>query len=352
MNTLPHEILALILHYLPIQGSLLRALASTSRCLSRVLLQDPAHAIQHVRDYANARVCRGIGCLPLVCAQTHWDAAWLQEHWHGLPFAYKASLFVVLTARGELGQMRTCVCDGRVAKRVVGAVLDREGVYGGDVMVRDGQVLMWAVESGHVEVVRILVNRGRLPLEAVWLQKAFKVACRRNWVDIVELLLKVEGLDPGMDNDWCLVTAVSLGHMRLFQVLVQDRRTDIAAQNQECIITAVNRGNSALLSMILQNPRVDTNARDCHAMHVALARGHTTMVEILAQDHRTQVNEETVRFAMNMGQMHLVETLLQDRVLENEFVRECLSKAQARRLDKGRVDTLARLAPSRAGVEI
>ena len=119
--------------------------------------------------------------------------------------------------------------------------------------------------QGHV------ANDGRASPITVWLEKLFVEACRRGWIDLIELLV-CRGARPLTDH---LIDAASAGKNDVIDLLVVQYGLDPAATSDlsswSPLYAACMYGRESTIRHLITTYNVDYRARTATGEHVASA---------------------------------------------------------------------------------
>jgi len=193
-------------------------------------------------------------------------------------------------------------------------------VDGLDIWACIGMVMAEACNRGHTEIVRILLDDGRVNLQ--WMNHlAIRNACRAGHVDIVRMLLADSRVYPCAANTESIRVASANGHTSIVRMLLQDTRTredgrsDPGADNNEAIRSASENNRIEIVRLLLDDERVDPRALDSHALNHAAQHGRIEIVRILLEDGRSDPcvrGSEMISIACAYGHVEIVRLLLED----------------------------------------
>ena len=168
-----------------------------------------------------------------------------------------------------------------------GAVVQQLLETGADVRARDKDgrtALSYAADRGHEAVVQLLLKSGQMSLR--W-------AVETGDVDGVKLLLD-RGADVAVaDKDgWTpLIAASSMGHVDMVRLLLATTGVDVdlkdSKSGQTPLSWAAANGCEAVVQLLLDTGKVDTNSRDENGrtpLQWAAERGHKTIVRLLLEN--------------------------------------------------------------------
>lgn len=190
----------------------------------------------------------------------------------------------------------------------------RAGTLGASryVMPRQGAPLTAAAASGHVDVMRRLLDDPRLAVDpaarhnealiaaAAWGQAAavdFLLTYRRGRnanaapataseaaeADIpqAEAHIPQAEVDPAARGNEALLWACYGGHIAVVHRLLADPRVDPSARCQAAVIAAAAQGHAAVVERLQADPRVVLTARNGSAYAAAAAHGHVAVMDLL-----------------------------------------------------------------------
>ena len=144
---------------------------------------------------------------------------------------------------------------------------------GVDVNVKSGHgntALAWASNSGHLEVVRALLNDEGVDVNIKddAGATALYYASYMGHVEVVRALLNHEGVDVNiMDYDGCtaLILAIEKGHLEVVRALLKHEAVDVNIKDCDgttALISACLGGHSEVVSALLNHHRVDVNIKN------------------------------------------------------------------------------------------
>ena len=198
---------------------------------------------------------------------------------------------------------------------------------------KDGRgynALMLAVEGGHQELVRVLIeelhfnvnqtNQGRTPLHE---------ACLQGHTDLVRKLVKKHKANLGAKDNGgndVLMYAVYGGHNDLVRVLIEDFEFNVnqsrSNQGRTPLHVACLQGHTDLVRELIEKHKADDSAKDKEnedALMYAVRRGHNDLVSVLIKGFHFSVNEGR----SEQGRTPLHEACLQGHT---DLVRELVCK--------------------------
>jgi len=115
--------------------------------------------------------------------------------------------------------------------------------------------IIWASEEGHTEIIRLLLEEGRVNLAADN-NAAIRYAtiCRKP--NAIRFLLSKNGIDPGAEHNEAIRHASYHGHIESFRLLLADNRVDPAADDNVAVRLASENGHKDIIHLLLEIPKV------------------------------------------------------------------------------------------------
>ena len=118
----------------------------------------------------------------------------------------------------------------------------------------------------------------------------FNQSCKDGNVQLVDLLLEFDLVDPSADDNYAIREASRIGHIAVVERLLQDGRVDPSTNDNLAIRWASQYGHIAVVDRLLQEDkstnRVDPSAVNNYAIMWASRNGHIAVVDRLLQDGR------------------------------------------------------------------
>ncbi|KAN0074316.1 Ankyrin repeat-containing domain protein [Elaphomyces granulatus] len=171
-----------------------------------------------------------------------------------------------------------------------------EGLYCRDVTQHPSKSLIWAAENGVEGTIQWAIDAAqKFNLISESFHIALQVAARRGHVPIVELLLKVHGIDPNFQGrhrrDFTpLMYACWQGHISIVQQLLARNDVDLNVRGHHRgtpLILACRRGHLEIINLLLAKDSININlvdrAMEC-ALGVAASQGDVDAIKLLL-DH-------------------------------------------------------------------
>ncbi|KAJ3445398.1 ankyrin repeat and socs box protein [Anaeramoeba flamelloides] len=179
--------------------------------------------------------------------------------------------------------------------------------------------LMKASESGHLEVVRLLLKKGaNLAIEDRNGETAFLKACRNGHLEVVQELLR-NGADANDKNygDNTVLLASENGFYEIVEELVENGvELDCENEGETPILKAIDGGHEKILRLLLQKSTFDVGLID------SIKNGHFQMATLLisngANPNFCNEDRETPLYvASERGYIDVVRQLLKQKADTN-----------------------------------
>ena len=149
----------------------------------------------------------------------------------------------------------------------------------------NNQAIRSASKNGHHEVVQLLLTDSRVDPSADD-NYAIQIASENGHLNIVQLLLNDEPVDPSSYDNYAISYASENGHHEVVQLLLTDSHVDPSADNNYAIKKASENGHLKVLQLLMCDSRVDPSANDNYAIQIASENGHLNIVQLLLNDER------------------------------------------------------------------
>jgi ankyrin repeat protein len=111
--------------------------------------------------------------------------------------------------------------------------------------------------------------------------RAIKTASESGHAEIVTILLKDSRVNPKVHCDYPIRCASRNGHTAVVKVLLRDSRVDPSAQGNEAIICSSQNEHLEVVKILLQDSRVDPTVRNNYALLYAFENDHIEIVKLL-----------------------------------------------------------------------
>jgi hypothetical protein len=171
------------------------------------------------------------------------------------------------------------------------------------------------------EILQLLMSNGEFDATSV-----LKHAVFRQKPQIVRVLLDNERVDPTVENNEALISAIEIGDIEIFKMLLNDKRVDPSANRNYALRTAAYEGEDEIVMLLLMDRRTDPTDANNDAWQAAVEGNKFTVVDLLLQDGRvdpTVGHNWALDYADTQGYADLFELLIEDeRVQQFEIRRE------------------------------
>ncbi|KAJ3319018.1 hypothetical protein HDV06_006770 [Boothiomyces sp. JEL0866] len=171
------------------------------------------------------------------------------------------------------------------------------------------EALKTAALNGKFEIVRML-----LPLVDPTYNgnEAFRSACMKGYLQIVELMLGDPRIDPSDCNNEAIRRASYCGHFKIVALLLRNPKVDPSAKSNKAFRDAATNGKLAVVRLLLKDSRVDPSDYDNEAIRLASFYGRTAVVKELLKDSRIDPgasNNDAIKKAAYRGNYDVFELL-------------------------------------------
>jgi ankyrin repeat protein len=214
-------------------------------------------------------------------------------------------------------------------EEMVRLLLAEDGVDPDSKDTKDGRTpLSWAAENGHEAVVKLLLEKDGVDLnykDAEYGQTPLSWAAENGHEAVVRLLLAKDAVDPdSKDNKYGrtpLSFAAEEGHEAVVKLLLEKDGVDLNHKDtkygQTPLSWAAEKGKELVVQLLLENG-ADKESLDNHGrsiLHLAARGGHTKVIDLLidlgldvnAKDRR---GGSTLHYAASGGSLQTVERIL------------------------------------------
>ena len=177
------------------------------------------------------------------------------------------------------------------------------------------------MQENQLEIVNLLLNDERVDPSNQSDKALIEAVQVRSW-RIVKRLLQDDRVNPAARNNQAIYDSVNIEESLIFDILLNDPRVDPSDQNNRTFIIASSIGNLHDVIILLNDPRVNPSDRDNEAIIAAAYNGHTGIIKLLLQDPRVdpsdQDNEALVN-AMEFNHYKTLYVLLNDPRVDPSF---------------------------------
>ncbi|KAJ3193525.1 hypothetical protein HDU82_002783 [Entophlyctis luteolus] len=341
--SVPPEIAGDIIAHLPIDAAVLMEVGLASRNLfARQIFRDAASARRHLRaqlriHYATLGPPTGTvvdaSSSPFPPPVAREDGIWgflhlrglVHEGYRKLPLPYQIAIYGELmqhddwihvggVADGALNLMAYSqwILPERRALRVVQSICKYSPPSSYTPNAQMSRVFRWAARSGHLMVVKWLLENCPLVDPAADDNYAIKTAAEANHIEVVRFLLKDPRCDPAAEENCALEYACENGLTDVVKLLLADARTSPGMNGNHCFIFACRGGFIEIVRILMADPRVDVAYDNNFGLEWACKYGHADVAKLLLSDSRIILeNDATFFFSpCENGHRDVVEVLL------------------------------------------
>lgn len=142
-----------------------------------------------------------------------------------------------------------------------------------EVVLQSDLPLYSAIETDSVDSVSILIDAGFDP--STDNNICIDHAINRGYFRMVWILLKDIRVNPcNVRNNMFTCTARNVGHVEVVRLLLNDGRLDPSINNNKALIDACNGEQVEYVRLLLEDPRVDPKARDSDPVRAVYTRNY------------------------------------------------------------------------------
>lgn len=161
-----------------------------------------------------------------------------------------------------------------------------------------------AIEDGHVNVIRELLDNGANVHCEVAAHYSLRVACNQGHVDVFRLLID-RGFDVAKATKGCFCKYTKYGDENVIRLLLENGAdaNDLDYYDEwkspaqtSALFNACKHDNDDVVRVLLEHG-ADVNARDGEALLAACYYGHTDVVKVLLEHGATDVNGKAFEYA-------------------------------------------------------
>jgi hypothetical protein len=172
--------------------------------------------------------------------------------------------------------------------------------------------LKYAADFEYLKVLKLLLDRKPSPYSPA-LSETLVVATSVGNLNSVKMLVEY-GVDPSLDNNRCLLLAVTGPHISLVAYLLSFPQVDPSLNQQIAVNIAAAYGFTDVLYLLLQDSRVNVALNSHLALNIAFYHGHYDTVDLLLQNvtnHEVKVNFQFLMCVAD-NDLNCVKLLLED----------------------------------------
>ncbi len=209
---------------------------------------------------------------------------------------------------------------------VVKLLLEYDGIHINKPMTRDFTALHLAAKNGHDKVVELLLKKKGIKINQVIKDgvTALHLAAQDGHDKVVGVLLEKEGINVNQvtkESATALHLAAYYGHDKVVQLLLK-YAVDVNQVTQNgatALHIAAQHGHLNVVKLLLKKKGININQKnknDFTALHIAAQHGHHNVVELLLKYKGINVNQNTnqgltvLHIAAQYGHHNVVELLL------------------------------------------
>jgi len=138
-----------------------------------------------------------------------------------------------------------------------------------------------AISNGHLEIFHKLILDKRVQIT----DNMFITACSSGQYEMAKELLKFD-IDPTAEDQLALHYAVENGHIEIVKMLLDLPEIDPSADDQNVLNIACQKGYYEIVEMLLKDDRIDPTFDDCISLQLASKYGYKNIVELFINDGR------------------------------------------------------------------
>jgi ankyrin repeat protein len=170
--------------------------------------------------------------------------------------------------------------------------------------------IAYAIQFNNPDVIACLIEAGYDPSED---NIALRFASINGNLDIVKTLLLDSRVDPSIEENEALELAVLSGNADIVSFLLKDPR--ITSIDEYILLKAIISRNEETVKVLLSDPRIDPSVNDNNSIKTALRYGDLDMVKLLLNDPRVDPSSDNnylIKEAARKGYSSVVDILLRD----------------------------------------
>jgi ankyrin repeat protein len=191
------------------------------------------------------------------------------------------------------------------------------------------EVLKYSIINGCTDVVRLLILDARVDSSLLMkCNDAIKKACKANYVDMVEILMKDKRVNIFSYIFYQIIRHVCIfGQIEIFKILIEKSKQvpcvhgipDFAFADNDAIRNACEKGHTEIVKILLKIPNVNPRAKNNYALLRACSNGHVEIVRILIEDGRitdsynSKAISDGIYYACKHNQVEVLKILLEYR---------------------------------------
>lgn len=168
----------------------------------------------------------------------------------------------------------------------------------------DYKVVIKSMEKYRKEISILLLNDTRIFGCHHLIPNVFFLVIDKNWIEIIELLLKNPLVDPNINFERmyypknALEYAIQLKRIEIIKLFLQDPRVDPNINDCHAIVVAFELHDREILRLLTPHPKIDTNFLNGWLQtNIVKKRGYDTkLIEDFLKDPRVVPNDEIIEY--------------------------------------------------------
>lgn len=158
-----------------------------------------------------------------------------------------------------------------------------------------------------------------IDIEPDQISDTLRYAVMNNYISMVEYLIR-NGVDLNIHGDNAIWEASGYGHLQMVNLLLKDERINPQSGGNFPIAISAEYGHLSVVDRLLQDPRVDPSVFENSTIIITSQNGHIDVVRRLLLDPRVNPGIGSIRRASENGHLEIVKLLLQDsRISIDDF---------------------------------
>jgi ankyrin repeat protein len=174
-----------------------------------------------------------------------------------------------------------------------------------------------ATRNGHIEIVDLLLNDERI--DPNWnVGKPLSAATGGGHIGVVELLLNDERIKPSENGSQSLCSACAGGYLDIVKLLLDDGRVKPYDDNNRPLSIAVDRGRLNVVKELLKYDKVDPSPRNKNIFQQAVYGKHIEVIKELLKSDKLDINHiiDTINNSALRKKITEIKSLVNDKVIK------------------------------------